>query len=202
MNAGHLYGAECLSPQGLTAATVRGRRMAAEYLTFYRKYVAGFENSYMTNTGSSLGLRETRRVVGRYVTTFDDKVAYTKFEDAIMRFDGGAVSDVHASSASKKAYNEYFNLFMNRNELREDDWATLPYRSLLPQNTKNMILAGRCVSTDRKVQGQIRIMGYCYMMGQAAGVAAALAFSNNVYPCNVDVSLLQKELRKDGVETI
>lgn len=202
MNAGHVYGAECLSPQGLTEATVKGRKMAAEYLEFYRKYIPGFENAYMTNTGSSLGLRETRRLVGEYVTTFEDKVAYKKFDDAIMRFDGGPVSDVHASSSSKEAYNEYYNLFMNRSELREDDWATLPYRSLLPQKTKNLIIAGRCVSVDRKVLGQIRIMGYCYMMGQAAGLAAALSLQNNVNLCDLDVSLLQNELKKDGVETI
>jgi len=201
MNAGHVYGAECLSPQGLTAATVKGRKMAEEYLQFYRRYIPGFENAYMTNTCSTLGLRETRRVIGKYVTTFDDKVNYRKFEDAIMRYDGGAVSDVHASSSNKKAYDAYYALFSNREHLREEDWATLPYRSLLPQTVSNMLIAGRCVSADRKVQGQIRIMGYCYMMGQAAGTAAALAVQGNVLPRDLDVSVLQKELKKDGVET-
>lgn len=202
MNAGHVYGADCLSPEGLTDATVKGRKMAAEYLNFYRKYIPGFENAYLTNTGSYLGLRETRRVVGKYVTTFEDKSAYRKFEDAIMRFDGGAVSDVHASSPGKKAYQNYYNLFSKREGLKEDDFATLPYRSLLPQNTKNMLIAGRCVSADRKVQGQIRIMGYCFMMGEAAGLAAALAVRENKLPGEIDVTRLQAQLKANGVETL
>ncbi|MBQ8815043.1 MAG: FAD-dependent oxidoreductase [Lachnospiraceae bacterium] len=201
MNAGHVYGADCLSPEGLTDATVKGRRMAAEYLNFYRKYIPGFEKAYLTNTGSYLGLRETRRVVGKYVTTFEDKSTYRKFDDAIMRFDGGAVSDVHASSPDKKAYQNYYNLFSQREGLREDDYATLPYRSLLPQNTKNLLIAGRCVSADRKVQGQIRIMGYCFMMGEAAGLAAALAIAENKLPGEINVSKLQVELKRNGVET-
>lgn len=201
MNAGHIYGADCLSGEGLTEATVKGRRMAREYLNFYRKYVPGFEHAYLTNTCSSLGLRETRRVVGQYVTTFDDKTNYRKFEDAVMRFDGGAISDVHASSADKEAYQAYYDLFSKREDAREDDWAELPYRSLLPQNTKNLLIAGRCVSADRKTQGQLRIMGYCFMMGEAAGLAMAQAIRTNRLPGEIDVCRLQADLGENGVET-
>lgn len=201
MNAGHIYGADCLNPEGLTQATIAGRKMAKEYLDFYRRYVPGFENAYMTNTCSYLGLRETRRIRGKYVTTFADKAAYRKFLDAIMRFDGGAVSDVHASSADKKAYEAYYQLFTAaRATVREDDWAELPYRSLVPVKTKNLLIAGRCLSADREVQGQLRIMGYCFMMGQAAGSAAAIAVNTGNSPAEIDVSALQQQLRQDGVE--
>ena len=201
MNAGHIYGADCLTPEGLTRATVAGRKMAKEYLDFYRRYVPGFEKAYMTNTCSYLGLRETRRIRGQYVTTFADKAAYRKFPDAIMRFDGGAVSDVHASSADKKAYEAYYQLFTAaRATVREDDWAELPYRSLVPMKTKNLLIAGRCLSADRQVQGQLRIMGYCFMMGQAAGTAAGIAIDSGKMPPDIDVGALQQQLRKDGVE--
>lgn len=201
MNAGHIYGADCLTPEGLTQATIAGRRMAKEYLDFYRRYVPGFEKAYMTNTCSYLGLRETRRIRGKYMTTFADKAAYRKFPDAVMRFDGGAVSDVHASSADKKAYEAYYQLFTAaRATVREDDWAELPYRSLVPNKTKNLLVAGRCLSADRQVQGQLRIMGYCFMMGQAAGSAAAIAIDSGKMPADIDVSILQQQLRKDGVE--
>ena len=202
MNAGHIYGADCLTPEGLTRATMAGRKMAEEYLNFYRRYVPGFENAYMTNTCSYLGLRETRRIRGRYVTTFADKAAYRKFDDAVMRFDGGAVTDVHASSADKKAYDNYYKLFTAaRSTVREDDWAELPYRSLLPAKTKNLLMAGRCLSADREVQGQLRIMGYCFMMGQAVGEAAALAVQGGVMPCGVNVKELQSRLKESGMET-
>lgn len=201
MNAGHIYGADCLTGEGLTKATIAGRRMAKEYLDFYRRYVPGFEHAYMTNTCSYLGLRETRRIRGKYVTTFADKAAYRKFPDAIMRFDGGAVSDVHASSADKKAYDAYYQLFTAaRKTVREDDWAELPYRSLLPAKTQNLLIAGRCLSADREVQGQLRIMGYCFMMGQAAGTAAALAAAGEKPLSDIDVGTLQEQLRKDGME--
>jgi len=202
MNAGHVYGAECLSGKGLTEATVKGRKMAREYLNFYRKYIPGFEQAYLTNTGSTLGLRETRRVVGQYVTTFEDKTAYRKFDDVIMRFDGGAISDVHASSADRRAYQNYYDLFSRREDVREDDWAELPYRSLLPRNTKNLLIVGRCLSADRKVQGQLRIMGYCFMMGEAAGLAAAQTIKEGKMPGEIDVRRLQRELKENGVETV
>jgi len=201
MNAGHIYGADCLTGEGLTKATIAGRKMAKEYLDFYRRYVPGFEKAYMTNTCSYLGLRETRRIRGRYVTTFADKAAYRKFPDAIMRFDGGAVSDVHASSADKKAYEAYYQLFTAaRQTVREDDWAELPYRSLLPAKTQNLLVAGRCLSADREVQGQLRIMGYCFMMGQAAGTATALAAAGEKLLADIDIGTLQEYLRKDGME--
>ena len=202
MNVGHVYGADCSTSKGLTEAVVRGRTMAYEYLNFYKKYIPGFENAYMTNTGSTLAIRESYRVVGEYVTTFDDKVGYRKFEDAIMRFDGGAVSDVHASSSDRKAYEQYASLFANRESVNMDDYATLPYRSLRLKNTKNLIVAGRCVSGDRKVLGQVRIMGYCFMMGEAAGLAAYLAVRDGITFDQVNVTELQGELLKNGVKTV
>lgn len=202
VNAGHIYGADCSTSAGLTDAAIKGRKLAYEYFNFYRKYVPGFENAYMTNTGACLALRESGRVVGQYVTTFDDKSNYRKFEDAIMRFDGGAVSDVHASSADKKAYDEYKNLFAQRESINMDDYATLPFRSMKLNDTDNLIVAGRCVSGDRKVVGQIRIMGYCFMMGEAAGLAAYLAVKNDNDFNKVVVKELQEELLSNGVETL
>jgi hypothetical protein len=66
---------------------------------------------------------------------FEEKAEYKKFEDAVMRMDGGAVSDLHASSADKKAYEAYRALFADREKVRTDDFATLPYRSLLEKKT-------------------------------------------------------------------
>jgi hypothetical protein len=202
MNVGHVYGADCSTSRGMTEAVVRGRRMAFEYNNFYRKYIPGFENAYMTNTGSILALRETGRVTGLYETTFEDKSNYVKFPDAVMRFDGGAVSDVHAASASKEAYQAYVDLYAKREQVRSDDYATLPYRSIITPGTNNLLLAGRCVSADRKVLGQIRLMSYCFMMGEAAGVAASIAQSAQQAVWDVSPTKLQTELKKNDIETI
>lgn len=202
MNAGHIYGASLSSAEGLTEATLKGRQMAEEFQQFYRRYVPGFEGAYVTATGT-LALRESRRLVGRYVVTFDDKSNYAKFDDAIMRFDGGAVSDVHSSSADPEAYKSYLALYRDRDKVKEVDYATLPYRSLLPKNTANLLVAGRCVSADRKTLGQIRLMGYCFMMGEAAGTAAALAVHTTDGAADaVDVATLQAQLKENGVLTV
>ena len=198
MNAGHVYGADVFTPKGMTQATLEGRRQAHALLQFYRKYIPGFENAWIPTTGSELSLRESGRVVGEYMVNFDDKTEYRKFPDSIMRFDGGAVSDVHASSASPEAYKAYVKLYADRDSVRRDDWAQLPYRSLLPKKTDNLLVAGRCISADRKTLGQIRLQSYCLMMGQAAGTAAALAPGGNVK--KVDVPALQQTLQAAGME--
>jgi len=200
VNVGHVYGADCLSPAGLTAATLEGRRLAHEYLRFYQKYIPGFANAYLAFTASTLGIRETRRIVGQYTATFEDKSAYRKFDDAILRYEGGGESDLHASSPSKEDYQKYFKLFTVQCDHR-DDWADLPYRCLLPQKNKNLLVAGRCISTDRKVQGRLRVMGYCLMMGQAAGTAAAMCARENVACENADIPALQTALAKAGIPT-
>lgn len=203
MNAGHVYGAAVTQAQGMTEATLQGRKIAEEYQQFYRRYIPGFENAFITSTGAVLALRESRRVVGRYVTTFEDKSNYAKFDDAIMRFDGGAVSDVHASSADPAAYKAYVELYKDREKVRTDDWAELPYRSLLPKGSCNLLVAGRCVSADRKVLGQIRLMSYCFMMDEAAGTAAALAVQTAQGRADaIDVHVLQEKLRENGVLTV
>lgn len=202
MNAGHVYGAALGTAEGLTEATVRGRRQAEEFQQFYRQYVPGFEKAYMASSGT-LAIRESRRLVGQYVVTFDDKSNYAKFDDAVMRFDGGAVSDVHASSSSPAAYKAYLDLYRDRDKVRADDWATLPYRCLLPKQTSNLLVAGRCVSADRKTLGQIRLMSYCFMMGEAAGIAAAMAVgTTDGVAADIDVSALQAQLKENGVLTV
>ena len=201
VNAGHVYGADVFTPEGLTAATMEGRQQAHALLQFYRKYIPGFENARMTASGD-LSLRESGRVVGEYMVNFDDKSSYRKFADCVMRFDGGAVSDVHASSASPEAYKAYVKLYSQRESVRRDDWAELPYRSLQPKNTENLLVAGRCISADRKTLGQIRLQSYCAMMGQAAGLAAALAAEADGNVKKVNVAALQALLKKAGVETV
>ena len=202
MNAGHVYGADTRTSRALTDANLRGRRMAKEYLEFYRRYIPGFKNAYMTATGSSLALREGRHAVGLYSMPFAEKADYVKHEDGIMRMDGGAVSDLHASTPSKESYSAYVKLFANREKVRLDDYATLPLRCLKAAKTKNLLLAGRCVSASREVLGQIRIMGYCFMMGEAAGIAAAIATERSIDTVSVGASDVQAALLDCGIPTI
>jgi len=201
INVGHLYGMPLETGEDFTKAAIEGRKLAAKYFEFYRKYVPGFENATYNNTGSVLGIRETRRVKGRYTVTYEDKCNNTKFEDGVVRFKGGASCDLHASSADRKAYEEYFKIF-NGLDKGYNDYALMPYSCFIGAKNANLMIAGRCASTDRKVNAQNRVMGYCMMMGQAVGTAAAIAAADGVPPTEIDVKKLQRVLESNGLENI
>ncbi len=201
INVGHLYGMPLETAKDFTKAVIKGRKVAAEYFEFYKKYVPGFENATYTNTGSVLGIRETRRVKGKYVVTYEDKCNNTKFEDGLVRFKGGESCDLHASSADRKAYEAYFEIY-NGLDKGYRDYALLPYRCFLGNKTENLMIAGRCASTDRKVNAQNRVMGYCMMMGQAVGTAAAIATKDSLKLADIDIKKLQQTLKKSGLENI
>lgn len=201
VNVGHLYGMPLETADDFTKAVVKGRKVAAEYFEFYKKYVPGFENATYNNTGSVLGIRETRRVKGKYVVTYEDKCNNTKFQDGLVRFKGGESCDLHASSADRKAYEAYFEIY-NGLDKGYRDYALLPYRSFLGAKTDNLMVAGRCASTDRKVNAQNRVMGYCMMMGQAVGTAAAIATKDDLKLADIDIKKLQHTLKESGLENL
>jgi len=202
VNAGHIYGADCVTAKGLTEATLRGRKMAYDYFNFYKKYIPGFENAEYMTTGSTLGIRETRRIIGKYVASYEDKISYRKFEDGVIRYDGGPASDLHASSNDMKAYLAYFNMFTDKNDVRSDDFALIPYRSFQVQKTKNLFVAGRCLSADRIVHARVRVMGYCMEMGQVVGTAAAMLKDTDGNTDKINMEKLQEKLRSAGLLNI
>ncbi len=199
VNAGHVFGADCLSGRGLTDATIRGRKLAYGYYQFYKKYVPGFEKAVFVTTGSVLGVRETRRILGRHVLRYQDKVDCRRFEDGVMGYDGGPGSDVHASSASPGDYEAYADLYKPLQEEHTSGIATLPYRTLLARHADNLLVAGRCLSADRKVQGHLRVIGYCMMMGQVMGLAAAQSLDEGKAPDAIGIRPLQAELQDLGI---
>ncbi|HRO70765.1 MAG TPA: FAD-dependent oxidoreductase, partial [Chitinophagaceae bacterium] len=78
------------------------------------------------------------------------------------------------------------------------DCYDIPYRSLIPQQVKNLIVAGRCISTTHEAMSAIRVMAPCMAMGEAAGRAAKMAVRNGIQPRDVDVKKLQQELLDEG----
>lgn len=201
INAGHLYGMPLKTSADFTRAMIAGRKQAREYYEFYKRYMPGCENIVYMATGSVLGTRETRRVIGCHITDYKDKIAYKKYEDGIMRYQGGPSYDLHASSNEKEDYEKYFEKYTAQEE-RTGDYALFPFSSLRAARSRNLLLAGRCASMDRRVNAQNRVMGYCCMMGQAAGTAAALAARGGILPGEIDIPTLQERLRKDGIPNV
>jgi hypothetical protein len=203
LNVGHVYGADCTTARGLTRATLAARRLANRYFEFYKRYIPGFEDAQLVSTASRLGIRESRRVLCRYMITYDDKKACRKFDDAVMRFEGGSRTDLHAASADREDYEEYLRLFtVETAEPEPGDYCNLPYRVFLAGENENLLVGGRCLSAERETQATLRVMGYCMMMGQVIGTAAAGAVNEDVPVGAIDVSRLQERLRKDGIENV
>ena len=195
-NVGHVYGGNAVIDENLSDAYIEGRALAEEFASYYRKYVPGFEESELVVTASLMGVRETRRVVGEYELIVDDFLARASFEDEIGRYSYSI--DIHRSSNDAEGYAEHRRTFDETHRLKPGESYGIPYRSLIPTELDNVLVAGRCVSTDRYVHGSLRVMPGCFLTGQAAGTAIALAHKGSDMPRDVNATELRDALRADG----
>jgi hypothetical protein len=172
-------------PAILTAAEVEGRSQAIEYARFLRERVPGYEQSYIINFSTQIGIRETRRVYGEYRLTREDVLSARSFDDAIARC-GAPIEDHHAGSDTRWEY------------LPSGRTYDIPLRCLLPRNLKNVLIAGRCLSASHDAHASVRSMGQCMAMGQAVGTVAALAVRESIAPKDLPIQQIQARLRADG----
>ncbi|MCR5753697.1 MAG: FAD-dependent oxidoreductase [Acetatifactor sp.] len=193
VNFGHIYDVNPLDVKGLTAAEISAREKSLELLDFFKKYVPGFENSYILSTGPAIGVRESRRIVGEYRLTRQDYYEQREFEDAIARY--AYPIDVHAVEQKKDPDGE--DEFVSSAYPAGASY-TIPYRALLPKQLSNVIVAGRSLASDRAINGSARVAPACFAMGQAAGTAAALSVRDKVGVKNIDVSKLRQMLTEQG----
>ena len=195
-NLGHEYGCRPLDAVSYTEACIAGRKRAQIYLDFFKREVPGFANAELAATASMLGVRESRRVCGDYRMTGDDYVCRRHFDDEIGCF--SYPIDIHASNSNveKQAQVEKE---LNRSHYQKGENYGIPYRALLASGIRNLLLTGRCISTDRQMQSSIRVVPGCMITGEAAGIAAAEAVKNMVSLRAVDISSVQKILKSRGI---
>ena len=174
-----------LDPEQISEADVIGREQAQIAVNFLRKYVRGCENCELAATAADVGMRETRRIEAVYTVTTEDAKNSVKFPDPI--FCCANSMDIH-----KKGFVDY--VARNTNEP-----FYVPYRSLVPLNVDNLLVAGRCAGAERPVMAAIRVIPPCFAMGQAAGTAAAMCVRDNVKPADLDADGLVSALKADGV---
>jgi len=177
------YNVDATDKRQLTEATIAMRDIAFRMAAFYRKYVPGYEDSYLVNTAQSVGVRDSRRIVGDYTLTKDDVLSGRTFADGIGRY--GSVVDVHDKDGKQ-------SLLLA--EVGGAGWFHVPYRVLLPAGVDNLLVAGRCISADYIAQGCTRSQAACMMTGQATGTAAALSIKAGVKPRTINIPALQKTL--------
>ena len=194
-NVGHTFGVDATDEESLTKALLWGRKSLAEYREFYTKYFEGFADINLVATGSLLGVRETRRIMGDYVLCLDDFKNRAVFDDEIGRYCYPV--DIHASSPDDESYSQFEEEFRTLRYQKGESYG-VPYRVLTPRELDNVLVAGRCVSADRYIQGSIRVMPGCFITGQAAGVAAAMAAEKDSTTRDISVKELQTRLEKMG----
>ncbi|MFC1582286.1 FAD-dependent oxidoreductase [Planctomycetota bacterium] len=198
-NTGHIYGLDNTDPIALSKAHIHGRKMAAQYRDALAQYMpAAFGDGYLVSTGSLMGIRETRRITGDYILTLDDYINRASFEDEICR--NSYYLDVHLALGDRRKFDHGDKEIMKKRDLHYNSGEShgIPYRCLCPKDLKNVLTAGRAISTDRRTQGSTRVMPVCLAMGEAAGMAASLAAAADSDVHQVDTGKLRARLREEG----
>ena len=176
---------DATDPVALTAAEIEGRRQVREYHRFLRDRVPGFENSVVVGTSPSIGVRESRRVIGDYQLTRDDVLTARRFDDEVALC-GAPIEDHGAGGGTEWQYVPGCAVY------------GIPYRTLLPRNIDGLLVAGRCFSSTHDAHASARSMATCMAMGQAAGTAASMAALGNCMPRDVAPQDLRNVLIKRG----
>lgn len=196
-NAGHIYEIDNTDPAAVSRAIMAGRQLAAAYRDALKEcQPEAFGNCHLVQTGALVGARETRRIIGDYTLTVEDYLSRGSFEDEICR--NAYFIDIHLTR-EEAAKNKDWEVAINRfKRYGPGESHGIPYRCLIPVSFDNVLVAGRSISTDRIVQGSVRVMPVCLAMGEAAGTAAALALAENGTVREVDTDRLRDILRENG----
>lgn len=184
--ANHQYGYSGISAADLTAASIAARREIGRQVRILKTRGPAWENVRLVATGARIGVREGRRLAGRYCVTLDDVMNGRRHPDGICRV--RFAIDVHA-------------LYPDGGCKLEDappkaEFYEIPLRALIAGEVPNLLMAGRCISGDFFAHASYRVTGNAAVTGEAAGVLAALAARNRVFPGNVDYKEVIQEMKK------
>jgi hypothetical protein len=181
LNMIHLAGVDGTDVWDLTRAEIEGRWQALQAIKAMNHFAPGFERAKLRTFGMTLGVRDTRKIDGRYDLTEHDVRNQARFEDSLGIFpefiDGYGVLVLPTTG-------RYYEI---------------PYRALVPRRVRNLLVAGRCIAGDEISHASVRSMMCCAVTGQGAGAAAAVSVKDGVDAADVDVARLQAELRRQGV---
>jgi len=197
VNTTRVYGVDGTDVFDITRAEMKAREQIKQLMSFIKKYIPGCKSSYLIDTSTSIGVRETRRIKGEYILTENDIATHKNHEDAIVtlwrRHKPG--TPLHSPDANEGSPKDA----RTRRIILPLYPFQIPFRCLLPTNVRNLIVAGRCISATHEADAFTRGMFCCMATGQAAGTAAALSAKNKVALKNISIKKLQQALVKQRV---
>ena len=155
---------------------------------FLRENLPGYENIKVIGSGTTTGVRESRRIMGDYVIDADELSVGKRFPDVIVH-DALFIVDIHNPDGAGQA----------EDKIQYCQPYDLPYRCFLPKGLEGLMVAGRCISGTHRAHASYRVMSICMAMGEAVGIAAALSVQNGCTPRQLDVTLLQKTMTDKGI---
>ncbi len=173
----HEYGVPCFDAAKITQATVRARAEMHKIVNGLRKLGGPWEALQIAATAEQIGVRDGRRIAGRYTVSKDDLITGARYEDAIVR--PTFPVDIHALSQEANKTAAYSNAGV---KVKPYD---IPLRALIAKDVDGLMMAGRCISGDFISHASYRVTGNSVAMGEAAGVTAALAATSQRLPHQV-----------------
>lgn len=186
-NTTRIIGMDATNGKMRSDAEIEGRKQIREYIGFLREYMPGFEKSSLRTFGD-VGVRESRRIRGRSYLTRDDVNNCRCYPDGIARCNYGI--DIH-NPRGKGTEVTYF---------KPEDFYEIPFGSLVPQKVDNLLIGSRCISGDVAAHSSFRVMPTVCSIGQAAGVAAAVAVEKGLKIPEIDGKIVRRELNDFGAQ--
>jgi hypothetical protein len=186
-----MRGVDGADPASVTRATQEGRRRCHQVARFLVEEVPGFRDARMWGPGPSVGVWETRRLQAIYRITGDNIASAVKFDDGVAACDN-PIDDVMRASAE----------MTHEAAVRQGEYYTIPFRALVPETIENLLFAGRLICADPAAVASVRGMPQCMAMGQATGVAAAMALEAALWVQDVNGEALAEKLAGQSVAGI
>jgi len=180
-NGIHIGKTDCTNIIDLTNAEIEGRKRVIKVIAALRKKIPGFERARLKNISTSLGTRESRKIIGQYNITEHEVKNQAKFEDSI--------------GICPEFLDAYGFVIMPTT----GRYFQIPYGIMVPIKVENLLVAGRCVAGDKISHAATRQMVCCIVTGQAAGIAAATSIKEQISCRDVNIAKVQEALKNQGV---
>lgn len=191
VNATQVNGLNPLIAQDLGMAHTILRKQMHQIVNFLKNNVEGFEDIKIKQSTEGVGIRESRRVICEYVMHSKDLLEGKRHEDVIVH-KASFCLDIHNPSGAGQSEQ--------KGRPKNCKPYDIPYRAILPLNTNNLLVAGRCISGTHRAHSSYRVMNICINVGQSAGIAAALSVKENLFPRKLDYKKIQAVLKQKGVD--
>ena len=189
VNTTQINGVDITDVKSIFKADLELREQMFLLEKFLKENLPGYENIRITGSGTTTGVRESRRVMGDYIIDAEELALGCRFPDVVVH-KALFIVDIHnpAGAGQAEAKIQYCKPY------------DLPYRCFLPSGIEGLLVTGRCISGTHRAHASYRVMSICMAMGEAIGTAAALSAAEGISPRSLSVKTLQKHLTDKGID--